>query len=167
MYKETEFANISEEVLEQLQKGAFLTVSDGERTNTMTIGWGSIGYIWRMPIFMVMVRYSRYTHEIMSMAEEFTVSFPLNGQLKDALSICGTKSGRDVDKFKECGLNTEKGLAVDTPIISDCDAHIECRIVYRQGMDGSGLVDDINKNCYPTKDYHVLYYGEILKAYKK
>ncbi|MDD2573742.1 MAG: flavin reductase family protein [Bacillota bacterium] len=167
MYKETDFTKISAEVLEQLQKGAFLTVSDGERTNTMTIGWGSVGFVWKKPIFMVMVRYSRYTHEIISKAKEFTVSVPLGGQLKDALNVCGKKSGRDIDKFKECSLKTEKGLAVDTPIISDCDAHIECRIVYRQGMDGNSLAGDINKNCYSTKDYHVLYYGEILKAYKK
>lgn len=167
MYKETDFTKISEEVLGQLQRGAFLTVSDGERTNTMTIGWGSIGFVWKKPVFMAMVRYSRYTHEIISKAESFTVSLPLKGQLKEALKICGTKSGRDMDKFKECSLKTEKGQAVDVPIISDCDIHIECKVIYRQGMDGNNLAESIKGSCYPKEDYHVLYYGEILKVYRK
>lgn len=167
MYKEVDFTKVSGEVLEQLKKGAFLTVSDGERTNTMTIGWGSIGFIWKKPVFMAMVRYSRYTHQIIEKVDEFTVSFPLSGQLKDALNICGTKSGRDIDKFEECSLKTEKGQRVDTPIISDCNIHLDCKIVYRQGMNEGGLVDSIKESCYPGQDYHALYYGEILKAYRK
>ncbi|MGI6703028.1 MAG: flavin reductase family protein [Clostridia bacterium] len=167
MYREMDFTEISGEALEQLQRGAFLTVSDGERANTMTIAWGTIGFMWKKPVFMVMVRYSRYTHEIISKAGEFTVSFPLRGQLKDALNVCGTKSGRDIDKFKECSLKTEKGQAVDTPIISDCDIHVECKIVYKQGMDESSLADIIKESCYAGGDYHVLYYGEILRAYRK
>lgn len=167
MYSEMDFAEISKDVMEQLPKGAFLTVKDGGRTNTMTIGWGALGFMWKRPIFTVMVRYSRHTYHLIDKADEFTVSFPLNDQLKDALNVCGTKSGRNIDKFTECGLKTEKGRVVDTPVISDCDMHIECRIVYRQGMDQNSLVDEIKKTCYPKEDYHVLYYGEILKAYKK
>ena len=167
MYREMDFTEISGEALEQLQRGAFLTVSDGERANTMTIAWGSIGFMWKKPVFMVMVRYSRYTHEIISKAGEFTVSFPLRGQLKDALNVCGTKSGRDMDKFKECSLKTEKGQAVDTPIISDCDIHIECKTVYRQGMGAENLDDGIKESCYPKEDYHEIYYGEIVAAYRK
>jgi len=162
-----DFVGISKDVMEQLPKGAFLTVKGGGRTNTMTIGWGAIGFMWKRPIFTVMVRYSRHTYHLIDKADEFTVSFPLNEQLKDALNVCGTKSGRNIDKFGECGLKTEKGRVVDTPIISDCDMHVECRIVYRQGMDQNNLVDEIKGTCYPKEDYHVLYYGEILKAYKK
>jgi len=162
-----DFTEISQEALEQLQKGAFLTVSNQGITNTMTIGWGSLGYIWKKPVFMVLVRYSRYTHNLIDKADEFTVSIPLKGQLNQALNICGTKSGRDMDKFKECGLKTEKGRMVDTPIISECDIHIECKIVYKQGMEQNNLADSLKKSCYPKGDYHVLYYGEIVKAYRK
>jgi flavin reductase (DIM6/NTAB) family NADH-FMN oxidoreductase RutF len=167
MYKDMNYTEMSAQLLEQMPKGAFLTVSSGGRTNTMTIGWGSLGFIWKRPVFTVLVRYSRYTHHLIDQADEFTVSFPLKGQLDDALNICGVKSGRDIDKFRECALKTEKGRAVDTPIISDCDMHLECRIVYRQGMDRNGLVDDVKKPCYPNEDYHVLYYGEIVGAYRK
>ena len=52
------------EMLTQLPLGAFLTVKSGDRVNTMTIGWGTIGFMWGKPIMTVMVRYSRHTHQL-------------------------------------------------------------------------------------------------------
>jgi len=167
MYKEIDFKDYSKEMLEQLPKGAFLTVKHDGMVNTMTIGWGSPGHIWHMPVFIVMVRYSRYTYQLINNAEDFTVSFPLKGQLKEALNICGTKSGRDIDKIKECDLKLKEGEAVNSPVIDDCDLHVECKIVYKQGMDEKLLSREIKDKLYPTGDFHVFYYGEIVKAYIK
>jgi flavin reductase (DIM6/NTAB) family NADH-FMN oxidoreductase RutF len=167
MYKEIKFTELSKEMLEQLQRGAFLTVKEGERVNTMTIAWGSLGYMWNKPIFIAMVRYSRYTYDLIDKAEDFTVSLPLSGQLREALGFCGTKSGRDIDKIKECGLTLKPGEKVNSPVIDECDLHFECKIVYKQPMDEAAPVQNIKDRCYPDGDYHVLYYGEILKAYSK
>ena len=54
----------AETILKVLAKGAFLTTAAGGRHNTMTIGWGALGNIWGKPVFTVMVRHSRYTHEL-------------------------------------------------------------------------------------------------------
>jgi len=167
MYREINFTELSKELLDQLQKGAFLTVKAGEKVNTMTIAWGSLGFMWNKPIFTSMVRYSRYTYELIEKAEDFTVSFPLNGQLKQELGMCGTKSGRDVDKFKECNLTLKEGEAVKAPVIDECDLHIECKIVYKQPMDENATCEEIKDKAYSSGNYHVLYYGEILKAYIK
>ncbi|TDT60964.1 flavin reductase family protein [Fonticella tunisiensis] len=167
MYKEINFTELSKELLEQLQKGAFLTVKEGDRVNTMTIAWGALGYMWNRPVFISMVRYSRYTYDLIDKALDYTVSFPLSGQLKKELGICGTKSGRDIDKFKECGLSLKEGENVNSPVIEDCDLHIECKIVYKQPMDESALEQSIKDKCYSKGDYHVLYFGEIVKAYVK
>lgn len=155
----------SSEALEQLKKGAFLTVKDGNEANTMTIGWGTIGYIWNKPIFMVAVRYSRHTYKLLENAKEFTVSIPLNNNLKKELSYCGTKSGRDVNKFEECNLSILEGQKVSTPIIGECELHYECKVVYQQAMEPSVLDKDIKNRNYPNNDYHVLYFGEILDTY--
>jgi flavin reductase (DIM6/NTAB) family NADH-FMN oxidoreductase RutF len=167
MYKEVDYKEVSREIMEQLPKGAFLTVKNGDNVNTMTIAWGAMGFIWNKPIFTVLVRYSRYTHELIHNADEFTVSFPLNGRLDDVLNICGTKSGRDIDKFAECDLKAQKGRVVDTPVISGCDIHLECRIVYRQALAPENLDDGIKNSCYPVGDYHVIYCGEIVAAYRE
>lgn len=165
MFKSIQYNEMSKEMLEQLQRGAFLTVKTEDKLNTMTIGWGSLGFIWNKPVLMVMVRYSRYTYDLMEGAQDFTVSLPLRGQLKEALSFCGTKSGRDFDKIKECNLKLKPGNKVNTPIIEDCDLHIECKIVFKQPMDEKLLAQEVKDRAYPKGDYHVMYYGEILDVY--
>lgn len=167
MYREVKFSELSKELLVQLQKGAFLTVKQGDRVNTMTIAWGSLGYIWNKPIFTSLVRYSRYTYGLIDNAADFTVSFPLKGQLKKELAVCGSKSGRDIDKIKECKLSLKKSDIVKSPSIDGCDLYLECRIVYKQGMDKNLLDDNIKNAVYSDNDYHVMYFGEIVKAYIK
>ena len=97
--KEVMYNGYAKEVLEALPKGAFLNVSDGQKDNTMTIGWANLGFMWKKPILTVMVRHSRYTYELIEKADCFTLSLPLSTDLKKELGICGTKSGRNVDKF--------------------------------------------------------------------
>ncbi|MCT4565656.1 MAG: flavin reductase family protein [Maledivibacter sp.] len=167
MLKDIAYNEMSKEMLDQLQRGAFLTVKGGGELNTMTIGWGNIGVIWSKPIFTVMVRYSRYTYELLEKTDEFTVSIPLSKDMKKELGICGTKSKREIDKFKECNLTAEKGKVVDTPIIGECDLHYECRIVYKQAMEPSNIDKKIREVKYSDNDFHVIYYGEIVASYIK
>lgn len=154
--------------IENLHKrGAFLTVKSGDKVNTMTISWGSIGFMWNRPVFTVLVRKSRYTHNLIQNADEFTVSVPLNNSLKDALLFCGTKSGRDIDKINHCGLTLEDGKKISTPIIGQCELHYECKIVYRQPMNPQMITQEVKDNSYSNEDYHTIYYGEIVDCYLK
>jgi flavin reductase (DIM6/NTAB) family NADH-FMN oxidoreductase RutF len=148
-------------------QGAFLTVKSGEKINTMTISWGNVGYEWNRPIFTVLVRKSRYTFDLIENADNFTVSIPLSKELKKALAVCGSKSGRDIDKFKECNLTLENSKEVATPIIGECELHYECKIVYKQEMNPKLLSKDIVESSYEDGDYHTLYYGEIVATYMK
>lgn len=165
MKKEVNFDEISNDLLKQLQKGAFLTVKEGNKVNTMTIAWGSIGFIWNKPVFTTLVRYSRYTYELIDKADNFTVSFPVNNNLKKELAFCGTKSGRDYDKVRECNLTLAGSDKVASPVIDGCSLHIECKIVYKHGMEKENLCDEIRGSAYANDDYHVMYFGEIIKAY--
>lgn len=163
--KKVSYTQYLSQALAQLPAGAFLTVQSNELINTMTIGWGTIGYIWCKPIFTVAVRYSRYTYELISRSQEFTVSFPLDNSLKRELAVCGTKSGRDIDKFKECNLTAQPGQVVSTPVIAQCPLHYECRIVHKQAMEPGLLSPEIDADCYKDRNYHILYYGEIVACY--
>lgn len=165
--KKVTFQELSQDYLNQLVKGAFLTVKHEGKVNTMTIGWGTIGYIWNRPIMMVPVRFSRYTHTLIHEAQSFTVSVPITKDLKKALALCGTKSGRDMDKINASGLTLAppQSEAIETPVIAECELHIECKIVYKQAMDLSLLDEQAVKSQYANGDEHVLYYGEILAAY--
>ncbi|MGE5379470.1 MAG: flavin reductase family protein [Methylocystaceae bacterium] len=154
--------------LEQLPKGAFLTVQDRQgRVNTMTIGWGATGIVWSKPALMVMVRKSRYTYQLINDADSFTISLPLNGQLKKELGLCGTKSGRDYDKFKEFGLTVSPGRETTSPVVAGCDLYCECRLLYQQSMDLQQLNGAVRDKWYADQDYHTMYYGEIVAFYRR
>jgi flavin reductase (DIM6/NTAB) family NADH-FMN oxidoreductase RutF len=87
------------------------------------------------------------------------------GDMKKEIAYCGTKSGRDVDKFTACGLKTAASQQVGSPIIQIPGIHFECRIVYKDAIDPARLTRDYDA-LYPEKDYHTLYFGEIQACYE-
>ncbi|MDD3839792.1 MAG: flavin reductase family protein [Clostridia bacterium] len=153
-------------IYKQMTKGGLFLTTKGKKLNTMVIGWGGINVYFRIPIFIVPVRESRYTHQIMENSREFTVSIPQMGTLKKELSFCGTKSGRDFDKFKECGLTPIEAKQVSVPVIKECKMHFECEIIYKQHMIGKNLDNEIDNAVYSDSDYHSFYFGKILTCYK-
>lgn len=165
MMKPVNYNEYVKETLTQLPKGVFLTVKNEDQLNTMTIGWGNIGYIWKMPVFLVLVRYSRHTYQLLEKAKEFTVSVPIKKDFKKELAFCGTKSGREVDKFKECTISSIPASMIHTPVIDQCGIYYECQVVYQQVMEPALLAPQILKSSYSKGDYHVLYYGEIKASY--
>jgi flavin reductase (DIM6/NTAB) family NADH-FMN oxidoreductase RutF len=162
--KEMGYNEEAARALTALGEGAFLTAGDAAQSNTMTIGWGSIGIVWRKPVFTVLVRPSRYTHEFIERGGEFTVSVPL-GTLKPALGVCGSRSGRDGDKIAAAGLTLLPGRKVATPVIAGCGLYYECRVIGKQQLAAGMLEEAVNKDCYAAGDHHTVYYGEIVAAY--
>jgi len=163
--KNLEYMKIAEEACRKIKRGAFLTVRAAGVQNTMTIGWATFGFIWQKPVMMVAVRDSRHTFGIIEKAADFTVTIPA-GDMSRETAFCGTQSGRDVDKFKACQLETAEGRHVASPIIRVPGIHLECRIVFKSAMDPAHLDPQYNKALYPQKDYHTLYFGEIMACYE-
>lgn len=153
------------EALTSLAQGAFLTTKVNDTVNTMTIGWGSLSYMWGKPVFCVMVRTSRYTKDLIDKAGEFTVSLPC-GKMADAVKICGAKSGRDTDKIAEAHLTLIDPVKLATPMIGGCPLHFECKTLYTEEMNLDHLDDDTRARWYANGDVHTLYYGEIVGAYR-
>jgi flavin reductase (DIM6/NTAB) family NADH-FMN oxidoreductase RutF len=163
-----DFTKGLEKGLDNLHKqGAFLTVKGQDKENTMTISWGSIGFMWQRPVFIAMVRKSRYTFELIEKADSFTVSIPSGSEMKNALITCGTKTGRDINKQEAAGIKFMPAQTVDSPIVEGCNMYYECKIVYKQPMDKALLFPDIQNSMYSDDDYHTLYYGEIVACYEK
>jgi flavin reductase (DIM6/NTAB) family NADH-FMN oxidoreductase RutF len=163
--KDVDYMKVADDAVKRIRKGAFLTVKSGGRLNTMAIGWTTFGVVWQKPIMMVAVRLSRHTFGIIETAEDFTVTIP-SGDMGKAVAFCGSKSGRDVDKFKACNLEIADGRHVVSPVIKTAGRHYECRIVYKSAMDPVHLDKGYDTSIYPQKDYHTLYFGEILACYE-
>ena len=170
MKKEVNVFDYAGVILKQMDKGILMTTAaDGEQ-NTMVIGWGHIGIIWGKPTFCAYVRESRHTKSLVDKSGEFTVNIPLGAVDKNIIAVCGTKSGRDLDKFAQLGLETEPGITVSVPGIRQLPLTLECKVLYRQDQDPSAI-DAACFDRYYTKgtrnegDYHTLYLGEITGAY--
>lgn len=162
--KSVDYMDVAQRTMARIQTGALLTVASDGGLNTMTIGWATIGFVWHKPVLMVAVRDSRHTFGLMEDAGEFTVSVPAT-DMKETIMFCGTRSGRDVDKFEACNLSTRAGQQTQAPVIDFPGCHFECKIIYKSAMDPDYL-DPALEKLYPEKDYHTLYFGEILCCYE-
>ena len=148
-----------QETAAQLPKGAFLMVNG----NPMTIGWGQFGVIWGKRTFTVYVRKSRYTHALLENATTFTVSVPFEDTYRETLALCGTKSGRDIDKMKTLGAEYFEARYGGQNGFAGCRYQIECRILSRSDLDENTIEEEsLLRRYYPNGDSHTMYIGEIL-----
>jgi len=167
MNKKTEISTFRflDETINRLDEMGLLLVSGTlKRANVMTIGWGLPGILWGKPLFIVAVRPSRYTYQFLEETGDFTVNVPRRG-MKDIVAYCGTVSGRDHDKFKEKELTLLPSKQVKSPIIGECIVHYECKVAYKTKVVKEDLPSDILSTCYPSGDYHTLYFGEIVTVH--
>ena len=170
MKKDVNVWDYAGHIMKDIGSGALLTTcADGE-VNTMTIGWGLIGVVWGRPVFQVLVRESRHTKKLLEKHGEFTVNVAMDENVKNILAVCGTKSGRDMDKITELGLTLEEGKTVSVPAIRQLPLTLECKVIYKQDQDPAAIDPECDQKYYAkgTKnegDYHTVYYGEITAAY--
>ena len=163
------------EICKALPGGILLTTKRGEEVNSMTIGWGCMGIDWSRPVFIAYVRESRYTKRLLEDNGEFTVNVPVGEIPRAALSLCGRKSGRDMNKIEKLNLTLEEPLEISVPGIRELPLTLECKVIYKQQQDLSAIPEDILNRYYPVeddtlhpgsdRDYHIAYTGQILKAY--
>jgi flavin reductase (DIM6/NTAB) family NADH-FMN oxidoreductase RutF len=99
----------------------------GSRANVITLAWVSPVSI-DPPMLAIAVAPPRHSHGLIAGTREFVVNVPAPGIL-GAVWYCGTRSGRDGDKFEGAGLTTSPARVVEAPLVEECFAHIECRVV--------------------------------------
>jgi len=133
------------------------------RHNCMTVAWGSLGTMWNRPFAQVVVRPTRYTYEFMESHDTFTLcAFP--EALRPALQLLGTRSGRDGDKIAAASLTPVAAARVAAPVFAEAELALECRKLYWQDLEPAHWCDPSIEDQYPQRDYHRVYFGEILAA---
>lgn len=142
------------------QHWMLITSGNESSFNTMTASWGGIGWLWNKPVVYIFIRPERYTHHFIEKHDYFSLSF-FDTKHKDALKICGEKSGRDCDKIKESGLSaifTDNG----TPYFKEANLVFECRKFYRSNInDGEFIENTIPEKWYKNEGVHTMFIGEI------
>jgi flavin reductase (DIM6/NTAB) family NADH-FMN oxidoreductase RutF len=129
--------------------------------NAMTVSWGAMGGLWGRPFVQVVVRPTRHTYGFMERYDAFTLcTFP--EAYRKALDLLGTKSGRDGDKIAESGLTPVASTRVAAPSFAEADLVIECHKIYWADLEPDHFLSSDIRGHYPIKDYHRVYYGEIV-----
>ena len=99
----------------------------GGRANIITVGM-YMPISSNPPQICIGIAPERYSHDLIFEQGEFVINSP-SISLKEKMHLCGIKSGRDFDKFKEFGLTPIPARKVRPPLIKECFGHIECEVV--------------------------------------
>lgn len=116
------------------------------KANIITLAW-SMPTSHDPPMVVISVSPKRRSHRIIEETGEFVVNVPTMEIAREAL-FCGRISGTECDKFKEAPLTPLPAKKVRSPIIKECVAHLECKLVQQV-----------------TTGDHTLFIGEVLAAY--
>ena len=163
--REISYADHLDKVFEIMSTYGILIVSNDKqgKANPMTIGWGTVGVIWGRPVFLALVRHSRYTFSCLEHTGDFTINVA-PPEMKDIVEYCGSVSGRNHDKVAEKGLTLLRAEKVSSPLIQECVLHYECRVIHKHDLAPETLAREIIPQYYPSDDFHRVYYGQILRA---
>ena len=142
-----------------------VTAGTVDNCNTMTASWGGLGVMWGESAATIYIRPQRYTKEFIDREEYFTLSF-FDPEYKKELALCGAKSGRELDKIKECGFTVACGEG-GAPYFEQARLVVVCRKRYAQEMDPAAMPQVVKEKWYPQQDYHTMYIGQIVEAYTK
>lgn len=141
-----------------------ITTEDQERSNVnaMTASWGCLGVLWNKPVCICFVRPQRHTFTLLEKTERFSLAF-FGEEYRAALTLCGTKSGRDCDKLWESGLHAAKADGV--PVIAEARILLICRKLYADDLKKENMLDPGLLSHYANNDFHRAYVCEIEHAY--
>ena len=133
--------------------------------NMMTARWGGLGVLWEKKVCFCVIRPQRYTYGFMEKSQYFTLSF-FGDKYKKILEFCGTKSGKDVNKTKETGLEPVED-STGAVYFKQARLVIVARKIYFQDLDPKAFLDPSILDLYPNKDYHRMYVGEVIRCLVK
>lgn len=140
---------------------ALLTAGKIDNYNMMTVSWGGVGELWNKDVCFAFVRPQRYTYKYMEQNEYFTLSF-YGGEYKKELGICGSKSGKDVDKTALIGFEP---IEIDKSVsFKEAKITVLLRKIAYQDMDPKGFIAPEITDNYKASDFHRTYVGEIVKV---
>lgn len=166
MFQKTDIKQLKDNFFKVMDdEWMLITAGSREKFNMMTASWGTMGILWNKPVAICFIRPQRYTFQFAENTSFYTLSF-FGPSARKILNICGTKSGRDIDKIKETGLIpmiTENGNIG----YKQARMVMECSILYSDYLkEDQFMVPEVALRNYPTKDYHKFYIGEIMNCFE-
>ena len=141
-----------------------ITAGNQDKHNTMTASWGGVGELWDKYVSTIYIRPQRYTLEFVEREDFYSLCF-FGPEYRQALSLCGSKSGRDVDKDAATGLTPRFDQAA--PYYEQARLVFICRKLYKQDMTEEAFLDKSLLDKWYDNDLHRMFIGEIVKVLVK
>jgi len=165
--KRIEIKELDRNIVSLLSENWMLISAGNKETfNSMTASWGGLGFIWNKPIAISMIRPQRHTYNFTEKCECFTLSF-YDEKYKDALKIFGSLSGRDVNKVEKTKF-TPAFTPDGNPTYEEAFLTLECKKTYADFLNADSFIDkSLCDTWYPAKDFHKIYFGEIMNVFVK
>lgn len=165
------FSRLSEEnIIETIGQEWFLaTAGTPDKFNMLTASWGGIGYLWNRPVAFLFIRPERYTHCFIEANERVTLAFLGHDKaMRQAYALCGSKSGRDMNKAEAAGL-TPIATPQGNTTFAEARLTIEGRKLFRADMETAHFLDKAVLerwyNDQPGGSFHSIYVIEIEAVY--
>ncbi|MFW9879232.1 MAG: flavin reductase family protein [Candidatus Thorarchaeota archaeon] len=125
---------------------AVISVGIGDDANLITLAY--VGKVCsHPPIISISIQPRRHSYHLIEKHGEFVVNYPTIDQLRE-MDYCGTRSGRDVNKWEELNLTKEKGSVVQVPLVKEFPWNMECKVIQRTEL-----------------GTHVCYFGEVVAVH--
>lgn len=160
------FHKIGQEQLENVfrlfQKNwALLSAGTPECVNTMTVSWGGMGVLWNKPVAFCFVRPQRHTYTLIEQNDHLSLCF-FEERYRDALRLCGSKSGRDTNKFEAAGITPV--FCENTPYVGEARLVLLCKKLYAEDLKKAAFLCPELLSHYTGQDFHRMYICEIEQA---
>ena len=140
---------------------ALITAGDINNHNSMTVSWGEMGTLWSTSVITVYVKPCRYTHKFFEENDYFVVSF-FEEKYRKALSIMGSRSGRDVNKDELSGLTPISHDNVT--IYKEAKMTFICKKIYFNDLHLENVPEEYKKKYYEIDKPHTMYVGEVIEV---
>ena len=141
-----------------------IAAGNKEKYNMMTASWGGFGIMWGKEVCYIVIRPSRHTYDFTESNDYFSLNF-FTEDYRKILKVCGSKSGRDIDKMKDVDLTAVEEK--NTIYFEESRLVMICKKIYYQDLVPENFLDISIEGNYKGKDYHRMYIGEIIKTYQK
>ena len=104
-----------------------VTTAQGKRANVMTMSWYTM-MEFEPPLVGCVISNRNYSFSTLKTTGECAINIPAL-ELADKVAGCGNTSGRKIDKFTAFGLTQTPASLVRVPLIKECFANLECRVI--------------------------------------
>lgn len=134
----------------------------GAKDNIITLAMCHV-FSFKPPYIGVGISPRRFSYGLFKEGQDFVVNIPDRRMLRET-EICGSMSGRKVDKFEASGLTREKAEKISSPLVAECPVNIECvKVREVEAGDHTWFIGEIvaarRAPSYKTSDM-LLYWGE-------